>query len=101
VTPTCIIYIEGSKSMASITNLKTFAKTLNLPISYLGCFENLPETTISEKITKARLFNGLTKTELAELLGCDVKSIGGWISNKFTPGHKYAQRLKELFKILI
>lgn len=65
--------------------LKKLSTVLNLPISYLGCFEELPETTLAQKIYKARLYQGLTKKELAKQLGLDVKTITNWESGKTKP----------------
>jgi transcriptional regulator with XRE-family HTH domain len=100
VTPTCIIYIEGNKSKASLTNLRKFAHILNVPIPYLGCYEDLPVKTKGERLIKARLFHGLTKIQLANQLGVDVKVIRGWETDKGTPGLQYSDKLGILLNIL-
>jgi transcriptional regulator with XRE-family HTH domain len=100
ITPTCIINIEGNKSTASPANLRKFARLLNVSISYLGCYEGFPENTFGERLTKARLFHGLTKSELANKIGVDVKTLRGWETDKQSPGLQYSIDLEILINIL-
>lgn len=66
-------------------SLRLIAKALDTPISYLGNFENLPENTIGQRIKKARLYHGLTKKELAEILNINPKTLANWEQDKQTP----------------
>jgi len=67
--------LESDKFNASLPNLRKFVKVLKVSIEYLVCFETLPENTLAQRITKARLFYGFTKEEFAPIIGVDVKTL--------------------------
>ncbi|UYZ15190.1 helix-turn-helix domain-containing protein [Brevibacillus sp. WF146] len=54
---------EQNKSTVSPPNLRRLSEALAVPIAYLGCFENLPEQTLGQRIKKARLYHGYNKRE--------------------------------------
>lgn len=96
---TMISSIESGKS-ASIQTLRKLAKVLKVPVSYLGCFETLPEQTLSQRITKARLYHGLTKEEFAKMIGVDVKTLRHWEQGKHSPLKKYFTQISRYLEIL-
>jgi len=100
MTPEAISKLEAGKSTASLPTLRKLAQVLGAPIAYLGCFETLPENTLGQKITKARLFHGLTKEEMARAIGVDVKTLRHWEQDKHTPLERYFSILKEYLKVL-
>jgi len=63
--------LETDKFNASQPNLRMFAKVLRISFGYLACFETLPENILAQRVTKARLFHGLTKEEFAQVIGDD------------------------------
>ncbi len=85
ISPTAISGLEADKRKAKITNLRKFADILGVPVPYLGCFEKLPERTLGQRITKARLYHGLTKEEMAAKLGVDPKTLRLWEQDKHEP----------------
>jgi transcriptional regulator with XRE-family HTH domain len=100
LTATAISNLETDKCKAQITTLRKFAKILDVPVSYLGCFEKLPEHTLGQRITKARLFHGLTKKELAIRLGVDPKTLRHWEQDKHEPFQRYLNALELYMEIL-
>ncbi|MFK4164623.1 helix-turn-helix domain-containing protein [Paenibacillus lautus] len=100
LTPETISMMENGVHPPSLKSLRKISACLNRPIYYLGCFETLPEATFGERLKKARLFQGLTKDELAKKLMVDPKSILNWESNKLTPSSKHLYQLRMLFLIL-
>ncbi len=87
MTVTNLNYIENDKVKASLPTLRILSCNLNTEISYLGCFERMPEETLGQRITKARHYAGLTKKELAERLGVDVKTISNWEKDYCKPAN--------------
>ncbi|MFS8514879.1 MAG: helix-turn-helix domain-containing protein, partial [Planifilum fulgidum] len=61
ISTTSISKMENNHSRPSLPNLRTLAQALDVSVAYLGCFENLPEQTIGQRIRKARLYHGFTK----------------------------------------
>lgn len=92
--------LEKEKHMAILPTLRKLAAVLDVPISYLGCFENLPGNTKAEKITKARFYHGLTKQEFAQKLGTNVKTLRQWERGKCHPNKHFQQKLEPYFSIL-
>jgi transcriptional regulator with XRE-family HTH domain len=92
--------IENDKATPTIATIRKLAKALNVHISYIGCFENLPENTFGKRITKARLYLGLTKKELAHQIGVDVKTIKNWENDSSEPLEKFRPQIDILFSVL-
>ena len=92
--------LESDKFNASLPNLRKFAKVLKVSIEYLGCFEMLPENTLAQRITKARLFHGLTKEEFAQIIGVDVKTLRNWEQGKHVPLPRYSDVLNQYLEVL-
>jgi len=95
-----ILNLESDKFNASLPNLRIFAKVLRVSIGYLGCFEMLPENTLAQRITKARLFHGLTKEEFAQIIGVDVKTLRNWEQGKHVPLPRYSDALNQYLEVL-
>jgi transcriptional regulator with XRE-family HTH domain len=100
LTTTSISYLENGKTKPSLYNLRKLSQTLGADISYLGCFENMPETTLGDKIKKARMYHGKTIIDLAKSIGVDVKTVGGWEKSEHEPLERYMPMIKSLLKIL-
>ena len=88
MTTSNLNHIELNNTKASLPTLRELARILEVEIAYLGCFENLPENTVGEKITKARFYQGIAKKELAELIRVDVKTVTNWEKGKNQPSIK-------------
>jgi transcriptional regulator with XRE-family HTH domain len=69
-------------------------------VAYLGCYDKLPEHTLGQRITKARLYHGLTKEELAEKLGVDPKTLRHWEQDKQEPLQQHHTTLAVYLAIL-
>jgi transcriptional regulator with XRE-family HTH domain len=91
---------ENDKIKMQVNNLKTLSIILEKPIYYIGCFEDLPEETLGQRITKARLYHGQTKKEFATDLGIDVHTLRNWETDIGVPSKKYIKRLEAKFQIL-
>lgn len=94
LTRNTIWRFETEKSL-TLPTLRKLAQALDVPIAYLGCFENLPENTLGQRITKARLSHGFTKKEFAEILGVHVKTLRNWEQDKCIPQPKHLEALKK------
>jgi len=92
--------LESDKFNASLPNLRKFAKVLRVSIGYLGCFEMLPENTLAQRISKARLFYGLTKEEFAPIIGVDVKTLRNWEQGKHVPLPRHSDVLNQYLEVL-
>jgi len=92
--------LETDKFNASLPNLRMFAKVLRVSIGYLGCFEMLPENKLAQRVTKARLFHGLTKEEFAQIIGVDVKTLRNWEQGKHVPLPRYSDVLNQYLEVL-
>lgn len=96
---TGISYIENGKSNPDLQTIKKLAIIFEVPIPFLGCYDKLPETTLLEKLEKARLYHGHTKEEMAHELGVSIKSIFAWQSGR-QPGEKSREKIKGYSDIL-
>lgn len=95
MTPEAISYLESGINTASLQTLRKLAKALEVPIAYLGCFEKLPEDTLGQRITKARLYHGLTKKEMAHAISVDPKTLRSWEQDRHKPLEKHLEKLKK------
>lgn len=93
--------VESNKQIASPPTLRLLSKALDVPISFLGCFEQLPETTLGNRITKARLYHGYTKREFALLLDVDVRTLFNWENDRFVPLDSHLNLLTGYIDILM
>ncbi|MFZ5649182.1 MAG: helix-turn-helix domain-containing protein [Bacillota bacterium] len=55
-----IYNLEADKTTARPPCLRTLASALDVPIAYLGKYDDLPEGTLGQRIKKARLYHDLT-----------------------------------------
>lgn len=100
VTDRALWQIEEGRSQASLPMLKKLAEKLNVSVAYLGGFEILPEETLSQKITKARMYHGMTIKEFAAAVGVNEHSVGKWEKGKQHPSEDNIVVLNEYMKIL-
>lgn len=75
ISSTTILMLEKHNNKASLRTLKLLSSVLEVPISYLGMFEKMPDSTFGDKVRKARYYHGLTKEELAAQIKVDKKTI--------------------------
>jgi transcriptional regulator with XRE-family HTH domain len=94
MTPEALSLIEHGKIKPSLPRLRCFAETLESIIPYLGCFDNLPENTLGQKITKARLSLGMEKIEFARILGVNQRTLWGWERDLIKPDPKHLEKLQ-------
>ena len=92
--------IERDERKPSIATLRKFSQVLKVPIAYLGCFEQLPEDTLGQRIIKARLFHGFTQREFAKILGVNHKILHSWEQDKTRPSPIYFNTLEQFLKVL-
>ncbi|MGG1598452.1 helix-turn-helix domain-containing protein [Cohnella massiliensis] len=100
LTETSLISIENERSTPSLQTLRLLAEALNVSVAYLGCFEALPERNFPEKLTKARTWHGLTKSEMADRIGVDVKTLRGWEMGIHEPLPRFMPILESYLEIL-
>lgn len=93
-------YIERNIHAPSLPTLKKLSALLDLPISYLGCFENLPERTLGERIRKARVYNGMTIRGLAVCFCVDAKTITNWENDRHKPSCIKMKEINQYLSIL-
>ncbi|PSK19394.1 hypothetical protein C7R94_11560 [Brevibacillus sp. NRRL NRS-603] len=53
--------------VVSPPSFRRLSKVLGVSVAFLSCFEKLPESTLGERIIKARFYYGYTKREFAVL----------------------------------
>jgi transcriptional regulator with XRE-family HTH domain len=70
--------VERNMKKARFETLKELATVLEVPLWWLGCFEKLPESTLAEKLYKARMYHGMAQNQAADALQCDRKSVHNW-----------------------
>ncbi|MBH0331471.1 DNA-binding protein [Brevibacillus brevis] len=66
---------EANKLKVSPPSLRRLSKVLCVSVAFLGCFEKLPESTLGQRIIKARFYYGYTKREFAALLGISERTL--------------------------
>lgn len=62
-------------------------------------YKDLPESTISEKITKLRKMHNLEKEELAQLLGLHLDTVIGWEIENVMPKPENIKLICESFNL--
>lgn len=67
--------VENGRQIPIVVMVRALAEALKQPVWFLGCYELLPEDTLGKRITKARLYHGLTKKEFADRLGVNEKTV--------------------------
>ncbi|MFW9331738.1 helix-turn-helix domain-containing protein [Paenibacillus polymyxa] len=99
VTSQTISIAERNVCPPKIGTVRKLAKVLKQPIWYVGCYENMSENTLGEKIKKARHYHGLTKVEAGIRLGVNSKTILQWESDIHKP-KRLGLILENFIKIL-
>lgn len=98
ISKEALIKLESDKTKASLPHLRSFSQVLSVSVAHLGGFEKLPETTLGQRIKKARMYHGLTKTEFARAIGVDVRTLRSWENDIHKP---LARFLKTLHQYLL
>lgn len=70
--------VENGRQVPIVVTVRALAEVLKQPIWFLGCYEELPENRLVQRIRKARLYHGLTKKEFADRLGVNEKTVRLW-----------------------
>ena len=94
LTPAAISNLEANKTQARLPSLRRLAEILDVTIAYLGCYEKLPDKTLGQKIKKARLCQGFTKTEFADKIGIDERTLRHWEMDKHIPLNRFMELLR-------
>lgn len=94
-----ISMIERGAYTPKIKTLKKLSEALDVPIWYLGCFENLPEDTLGQRLKKARLYAGLLSSELAQILSASHRSVGSWERDEAIPSPENQLAIDEFIRI--
>lgn len=100
LTPEAISMIENDVNPPSLKSLRLLSTHLGVPISYLGCFEDLPEKTLGDRLKKARLYYGISMKEAAVILSIDPKSIRNWETNKTKPQSKIMNKINHFISVI-
>jgi transcriptional regulator with XRE-family HTH domain len=90
--------IERGVHNVSLQSLRKLAMVLQVPVLYLGCFEDMPEETIGQRIKKARYTLGMTKKELSFILGVNPKTVHNWERGTTSPSHEQTNKIMALLK---
>lgn len=92
LSPEGISNIERRKTNnIDISVLAKISGVLNEPIKHLGCFENLPESTLRNQLKKAILLHGHTKAQAAATMKISPKTL----YNFFQKGKHQDQTLEK------
>ncbi len=83
-----------------VTTIKSLASALSQPIWFLGCYEQLPESTFGERILKARLYHGMTIEEFAAASGFNSRTIRKWEHGIVYPSKDSIAKLDSFLAIL-
>lgn len=100
ISPKQLGLIENNLSIPSLPTLKTTSELLDAPVSYLGCYENMLDNTLGQKIKKARFFHGLTTQEVAKQWGVTIKTIYNWEADKTQPLDIFKIKIEQFLSIL-
>lgn len=92
--------IEAGKTHATLPTLRILTGVLGVSFAYLGCFDRLPEDTLGQRITKARLYHGLMKKEMAQAIGVDQKTLRLWEQGVHVPLPRFLCILNQYMNIL-
>ncbi|WP_409174343.1 hypothetical protein [Brevibacillus fortis] len=92
---------EANKLKVSPPSLRRLSKVLDVSVAFLGCFEKLPESTLGERIVKARLFHGYTKREFAKLLEVHERTLFDWEHDRKIPPDNYLNKIAPILDILM
>ncbi|WP_254475876.1 helix-turn-helix transcriptional regulator [Brevibacillus sp. HB1.4B] len=92
---------EANKLKVSPPSLRRLSKVLGVSVAFLGCFEKLPESSLGERIIKARLYYGYTKREFAALLGISERTLYEWEHDRKIPPTTPLNDLSKYLDILM
>ena len=93
--------LEKNRRTASFPTLRELSIALDVPASFIGCFEKLPEASIAEKIKKARYYHCLTREEMANRIGVNPRTIFDWESGLRKPLKKNLVAIEKFLEILL
>ncbi|MBW5467569.1 helix-turn-helix domain-containing protein [Brevibacillus formosus] len=82
-------------------SLRRLSIVLGVSVAFLGCFEKLPESSLGERIIKARLYYGYTKREFAALLGISERTLYEWEYKRKIPPEEQRVLIERCLDILM
>lgn len=83
-----------------LETLKKLSKALDKPAAYLGCFENMPESTFQERFKKARHYHSFDLITTAKYLGVNQRTIYMWENGLSVPNNENIKKIYEFMRIL-
>lgn len=83
-----------------VTTIKSLAAALSQHIWFLGCYDQLAESTLGERILKARLYHGMTIEEFAQASGFNNRTIRKWEHGIVHPSNDSITKLDSFLAIL-
>ncbi len=83
-----------------LETLRKLSKALDKPASYLGCFENMPESTFQERFKKARHYHAFDLLTTAKYLGVNQRTIYMWENGLSSPSKENIKNANEFMNIL-
>ncbi|MDF2502562.1 MAG: putative transcription factor, like protein [Clostridium sp.] len=95
-----ITALESGRYIPSFKVLNKLSKVLDVPIWYLGYFENIKEDSPQNKFKKARYYHGHTRKDVAIELGLNEHTIKDWEEKVFNPLNIYLEKIKAYMDIL-
>lgn len=100
VSPGTITLIELGQHKPSLKTLRKLSQSLDVSISYLGNFDELPEDTLGQKIKKARLYHGLSQNDLSALIEVGFFTLISWEKDTCIPQISNMFLITKYLKIL-
>ncbi len=91
---------EADRHQPGIISLRRLAAVLGCSVAHLGRYEDLPEDTLSQRITKTRLYHGETIEEFAKTLKINERTLRDWELGVRPPNKKHLNGLAPFLEAL-
>lgn len=85
--PQSIIDVELGRTQPTIKLCHRLAPILGVTIAHLGTFDKMPESTLADRIKKARYYHGLFIREAAQLVGVHWTTFKDWEHGRLPRAH--------------
>lgn len=83
-----------------LETLRKLSNVLDKAASYLGCFENMPDSTFQEQFKKARHYHAFDLASAANHLNINQRTIYMWENGLSSPSKENIKNVKEFINIL-
>lgn len=97
--PQGIIDVELGRRQPTLLFCRRLAPVLGVSIAHLGAYDAMPESTLAERIKKARYYRGMTIKEAAKGLGVYWTTWRDW-EHRRVPTEENMERLNLFLLIL-